>query len=501
VNERASPAPRTLAGVDLGSNAFKLVLARSRGEDLVVLDSLREPVRLAAGLDERGLLSDEAVARALAALERFRQRLSDVPPGLVRAVGTNTLRRAKNRGTLLPCMSRALGAPIEIISGPEEARLVWLGVAHDLAQNGGRRIVIDIGGGSTECILGEGRAPSLVDSLQMGCVTFSARHFADGGLSKKAFQRAELAAALELETIAERYRALGWSECVGSSGTILAIAEVLRAQGWGDGTIELEGLKRLQKELVEAGASERLALKGLEPERAPVLPGGLAILRACFESLALARLRPARWALREGLLYDLLGRLTDEDVRERTIRSMMDRYQIDRPQAARVEATALALFDALAPSWALDVEPDRRFLAWAARLHELGLAVAYSGHHKHGAYILANAALAGFSREDQEMMAALVRGHRRRLAGDLFAGLPAPARTRALRLCVLLRLAVVLNRSRTSAPLPSLRAAARGDHVELAFPPTWLDSHPLTRADLEDEGLVLRGAGLELVVD
>jgi exopolyphosphatase/guanosine-5'-triphosphate,3'-diphosphate pyrophosphatase len=490
--------PRSVAAVDLGSNSFHLVIGRVVGEELSVLDRLREPVRLAGGLDEHGRLAEEAVERALGCLERFAQRLRDIPRGHVRAVGTNTLRRAGPAGHLLSRLRRALGVPIEILPGPEEARLIYLGVAHDLAQEEGRRLVVDIGGGSTECILGERFTALFTDSLQMGCVSYSMRYFPEGRITRKAFEKATIAARLELETIEQRFRGTGWRDCVGSSGTILAVAGILRQAGWTEGDVRPAGLKRLRKALITAGSTGALALADLSEDRVPVLPGGLAILIAVFESLGIESMRTSKAALREGLLYDLIGRIRHEDVRDRTIRSLSERYSVDQAQAARVEATALALLEQAADGLEVEREAAAHVLSWAARLHEIGLAVAYSGHQKHGAYILANTSLPGFSREDQELLAALVRGHRRKLTRELFGTLPPFHRELAFRLALLLRLAVRLHRARSPRPLPALGLAAAGARLDLAFPPGWLDAHPLTRADLEEEAGILAGVGIEL---
>jgi exopolyphosphatase/guanosine-5'-triphosphate,3'-diphosphate pyrophosphatase len=482
----------TVAAVDLGSNSFHAVVARLEGgTQMRVLDRLRERVALAEGLDAKGRLAAEVQDRAIACLERFGQVLRPMPRGAVRAVGTSSLRRARGAGKFLRRAEAALGHPVEVISGREEARLIYLGVSHDLSANGGRRLVVDIGGGSTEIILGEGPRILMADSLAMGCVSFSMKHFPEGQVTRERMKKAMIAAHMELETMERRYRKAGWATCVGSSGTIMAVQEVLLAGDPARTTVTPRALRRLRKALVAAGSVERLAPSGLRPDRAPVFAGGLAILLAIFERLEIASMGVAGGALREGLLIDLLGRIRHEDVREATIRAFAERHAVDGEQAARVEATALAFLRQVAAEWALEGEENERALAWAATLHEVGMSVAYSGYHKHGAYLVQNSDMAGFSREDQQIVAALIRSHRRRLSSESFEELPEARAHDALRLTILLRLAVRLHRSRSPRALPAMRVRVSGSSLSLAFPDGWLDAHPLTRAELEEESAYL----------
>ncbi|MEO6708438.1 MAG: Ppx/GppA phosphatase family protein, partial [Planctomycetota bacterium] len=479
----AHPPPReTVAAVDLGSNSFHMVVAQHVDGQLVVLDRLRERVALAEGLDESKRLKDKVSERALACLERFGQRLREQPPGSVRAVGTSALRQAKNSEAFLSRAREVLGHPIEVVSGREEARLIYLGVAHLSAGTANRRLVIDVGGGSTECILGEGYEALRTDSLHMGCVNYSQRFFPGGEITRERMKKAEVAAALELSPIARTYKHLGWDVCIGSSGTVLGIESVLAANHWSERGIDDAGLKQLGRALVDAGQSESLELAGLPADRAPVLAGGFAILRAAFKSFQIQAMQTSQGAMREGLLFDLLGRIHHADVRDETIRRAMARYAVDVEQAGRVERTALTLFDRAAGDWNLGAGDARRLLSWAARLHEIGLSVSWSGYHKHGAYLVANGDMPGFSRQDQELLAALIQGHRRKLGPASFANLPALRAPLALELCVLLRLAARLNRSRSPRPLPPLRLRVRKLRVELIFPTDWLEGHALTRA-------------------
>lgn len=496
------PRAGNVAAVDLGSNSFHLVIARVVDGQILIVDRVREPVRLLAGLDRNRQLTDEAEERALACLARFGQRLRDLPPSQVRAVGTSALRQAKNRRRFLARGQSALGHPIEIIAGREEARLIHLGVAHSLAANGGRRLVIDIGGGSTECILGEGFEALRTESLQMGCVSHSLEHFPKGRLDRECFRRAEIAARREIRSLEREFRTIGWESCAGSSGTITAIAEILRAAGWSRKGIGAGGLRKLKRAMIEAGTLENLHLEGLKEDRAPVLAGGLAILRAVFDGLGIERMVPSPGALREGVLFDLLGRIRHEDIRDRTIRRFMDRYHVDEAQAARVERTARLALRQVADAWDLADPAWRQLLAWAAHVHEAGMAVAYGGHHKHGAYLVANSDLPGFSTDEQSFLAALIRGHRRRIDPTVFEGLPPSHAAPAVRLCVLLRLAVLLNRARSPRRPPGLRfeTGDGGGKLRLSFQDGWLEHHPLTRADLEEEAAALAPLGLRLVV-
>ena len=488
----------TVAGVDLGSNSFHMIVARVDEGQLHIVDRMRERVRLASGLDAEHRLSEEAMARAHACLTRFGQRVRELPLGAVRAAGTNTLRQAKNAAAFLTGAEHALGHPIDVIAGREEARLIYLGVSHGVPSEAGRRLVVDIGGGSTECILGEGFEPVATESMFMGCVSFSERFFRNGMVDRDAFRSAQTAAALELRTIERSYRMLGWQTCYGSSGTVLAIAEVLQANGWAEQGITRKALKKLRAALCEAREVRAVTLLGLDPERAGVLPGGLAILLAVFKSLGIERMEPAQSALREGLLYDLVGRIRHEDVRERSIRWLADRSRVDLEQAARVERTAVHCLDQVKGSWGLASEDDHHYLAWAARLHEIGLEISHTGFHKHGAYIVGNADMPGFSRNEQQLLAFIVQAQRRKLPLDALAALPEGQRERALRLGILFRLACCLNRSRSSDPLPAIELRADGQKLALRLGAANFEQSPLTRADLAEEAERLAAAGIEL---
>jgi exopolyphosphatase / guanosine-5'-triphosphate,3'-diphosphate pyrophosphatase len=495
----ARRSAETIAAVDLGSNSFHLVVAQVDDGKIRVIDRLQEMVRLAAGLDARNRLSGPACQRALDCLARFGERLRGLPRHAVRAVGTNTLRRSRSADKFMRRAERALGHPIEIISGQEEARVIYQGVARELPDNGERRLVLDIGGGSTELIIGEGRRALLTESLSLGCVTLSRTHFATGRITPKDLNAAETVARLELQPIEAQFRAHGWTAAYGSSGTLRAVAGVIETQRWGDHGVTPATLQRLRDALLAAGHVDRLALAGLSPERAPVFPGGVAILAALFEALGVERLQVSGGALREGLLHDLVGRIRHEDVREQTIRDLSTRYQVDARQAERVAATARRCLAQVSADWQLD-EADGRILAWGARLHEIGLAIAHSKYHRHGAYLVENSNLPGFSWQEQRLLAALIRGHRRRLPRGLFDELPRGQRRGARRLCLLLRLAVLLHRGRSNAELPALRLTADQRTLALRFPRGWLGRHPLTREDLVREAEYLQALRLGLSI-
>ena len=494
---------QTVAAVDLGSNSFHLIVARLSPGELRTMDRLKEMVRLAGGLRADKRLDPDTQERALACLERFGQRLRELPSDRVRVVGTNTLRSARGAEDFLARAELALGQPIEIVSGIEEARLIYLGVAHSLAvAPDDRRLVMDIGGGSTELIIGEGYAPGRMESLYMGCVSLTNAHFPEGKLTAKAFRRAETAARQELEPHEQAFRARGWDEAVGASGTIRAAAKVAEANGWSEGGLTAEALERMTAAMVDLGKVGKLdKLKGLSSDRAPVFAGGLAILRATFEALGIERMAVAEGALREGLLHDLVGRIRQEDVRETSVRALARRYHVDTDHADRVATTATHALAQAGPGWALPVDWGEPYLRWAALLHEIGLDIAHSGYHKHGAYIVDNADLLGFTQQEQDLLAALLRNHRRKFTTKTFAELPERWQVPTRRLAVLLRLAVVLHRNRSPEPLPELTLSADGDRLHLAFPAGWLDAHPLTHADLEQEAAFLADADFTLAFE
>ena len=492
--------PDVFAAVDLGSNSFHMVVARYSHGQLVIIDRLREMVRLAAGVAENGRIDKDVAARALACLQRFGQRLHDMHADSVRVVGTNALRLAHKKQAFLERAREALGHPIEIIAGMEEARLIYSGVAHTMPSEPGKRLVVDIGGGSTELIIGEALNPLELESLQMGCVSWSERFFRDGKISAKRFERARLAARLELEPVQAEFRHLGWDNCAGSSGTVRAIGEVIRALDPAALVINPAGIARATEYCVDAGHARELTLEPITEDRRPVFPGGLAILAEIFSVLDIQEMRIAEGAMREGLLYDMLGRYKREDARERTVRAMQQRYHVDIAQAERVEATARNFLEQTREAWKLEEPFAHLALKWASRLHEIGLDVSHSGYHRHGAYLFENADMPGFPREEQWLLARVVGAHRRKLMLEGVEELVPPWDRSAVYLIALLRLAVLLHRGRSSTALPPLELSATARSLEMRFPAGWLRDHPLTSADLQQEVDYLRMSGFRLRV-
>ncbi|MDD5176558.1 MAG: exopolyphosphatase [Sterolibacterium sp.] len=486
-----------IAAVDLGSNSFRLQVGRIVGDQIYPLDSLKESVRLAAGLTARRSLDGASQLRALETLGRFGERLRGFLPGAVRAVATNTLRVAKNAAQFLTQAEAALGFPIEVIAGREEARLIYLGVAHTLSNPRTQQLVVDIGGGSTEFIVGRNFASLQLESLYMGCVSHSLKYFPGGLVGKHAFKEAELAARKEIQTIVTAYRETGWDEAVGSSGTAKAIVDLLELNGLNDAAapgITLGGIERLKSLLLRAGEVGNLRLDGLRADRMPVLPGGLSILSAVFKEFGLERMTFSEGALRLGVLYDLLGRYHHDDQREATVSQFMQRYAVDRRQAARVSQTALALLQQLSPETDAQEMTDALFLLWAARLHEIGISVAHSSYHKHSAYILANADMPGFSKRDQGRLSRIVLAHRGKLERIQAMALE----TRDWRLILCMRLAALLHRARDDTPLPSLDLAATEHGFHLTVDDAWLSASPLTATALEEEARLWAGLSMEL---
>jgi exopolyphosphatase/guanosine-5'-triphosphate,3'-diphosphate pyrophosphatase len=490
-----------LAAVDLGSNSFHMVVARHLLGQLRVVDRLREVVRLAEGLDGKGGLRPDVRERALACLARFGQRLRDIPPERVRAIATNTVRQlAAPQGFLVPAET-ALGHAIEVVSGREEARLIYHGVAHaQPPKPGQRRLVIDIGGGSTECIIGRGFVPLERESLQVGCVATTRRFFADGKLTTRRWRQAAAEVGVEFQQFASVYRALGWQEAIGSSGTNKAIGAICAELGLTKGAVTAEALPVLRDRVIAAGRIEDIELPGLAEDRRPVIAGGILVLEAAFEALGLQRMAVSRAAMREGVLHDLVGRASDNDPRDASVAALMQRYAIDAAQAARVEATALRLFDQVAVAWGLNAD-DRAMLGWAARLHEIGLVIAHSQHQVHGAYLLAHSDIAGFSQQEQRFLAALVRAHRRRVPRTVFDALPDRLLPAARRSTALLRLAALLHRAHETDPVPRLEASAKGEALSLSLDRDWLEARPLLATDLEGEPDDVAKLGIALSVD
>ncbi|MBT8087952.1 MAG: Ppx/GppA family phosphatase [Gammaproteobacteria bacterium] len=490
--------PEIIAAVDLGSNSFHMIVGELRYGQLAILDRIRETVRLAEGLSEKGDLGDAARVRALDCLSRFGERLRDMKANKVRAAGTSTIRRAREDSTFMSEAEAALGHPIDVISGAEEARLIYNGVTQSSPPTDGLRLVMDIGGGSTELILGQAANPKALESLQLGCVSMTERFFPDGRLTRAAFNSARLAARLELRPIKAFFRDVDAVEAIGTSGTIRSTELVARELNLTESGITPGVIEQLIDKMLEFDSIDELALPGLCERRAQVWPGGLSILAELLGVLRIETLQISDGALREGLLYDLLGRLQHEDARERTVRAMAGRYQADEEQGRRVAVTAEKLFEQCAVDWQLQSGFESKVLDWSARLHEIGLDISHDDYERHGAYIAEHADMPGFPRAEQRYLAYLIGSQRHSLEAAESDVLPGAWRESALRLAILLRLAVLLNRSRKSeaAPVPALRVASTS--LTLEFDGRWLGDNPLTVADLEIERDFLLAAGYEL---
>ncbi|MEZ5476470.1 MAG: exopolyphosphatase [Thiolinea sp.] len=488
---------RRIAAVDLGSNSFHMIIAAIDAQGHIqILDKLRESVRLRGGLDRDKNLTPEVRQRALDCLQRFGERIRAFPSADVAAVGTNTLRQARRARQFLDQAEQALGHPIAVISGSEEARLIYLGVSHTLAEdNDSKRFVMDIGGGSTELIIGRGFTPLHLESLHMGCVSSSVQYFPDGRLDKACWKKALTAARLELMPIQQSYRKIGWDSATGASGTIKAVLRMIQQNELSPYSITLDGMRELQKRMMAAGHLSKLNLPGLIDERKPVIAGGLAILISTFEALEIADMKVSDGALREGLVYDRLDRFQRGDLRAKTVQVLQTRFQIDAEHAAAVRKTAEFLFSECAGAWNLPAD-SQQCLGWAADLHEMGLAIAHSSYHKHGAYLLRYLDLAGFSTEEQAWLSTLVRTHRRKLSPKLFEGLEDSRLRLATHLSLLLRLAVLMHRSRSGLALPLLQVIPGNRELKLVFAGK-ASQRPLLFADLEEEKGASEKPGLQ----
>ncbi len=481
--------PHLLAAVDLGSNSFRLIVGRveetDAGSQIYQVDALRESVRLAAGLSPDKMLDRASQVRGWNALKRFGERLRDFHPDHVRAVATNTLRVAKNAGEFLVEAQAALGFPIEVIAGREEARLIYAGAAHSVPASPGKRFVVDIGGGSTEFIIGSHYTPIRMESLYIGCVSHSLAFFPAGNVDEYTMRQAQLAASREIQIISQDYRKTGWDQAIGSSGTARALAELVEANGLNDAGvthgISRGGLERLKRALIKAENVNRLKLVALKPDRVPVLAGGLSIMLAVFEELGIDYVDTTDGALRLGVLYDLLGRSQHEDMRTVTVEGFMRRYGVDRAQAGRIAELAANFYDQLNEGDAERRVENRMFLGWAASLHEIGLSISHSAYHKHSAYIASNADMPGFSRTDQARVAALVLGH----AGKL--GKLSQTRDVEWPLLFCLRLAALLCRRRADVGLPRIAVGRVNGGYEVRLPNDWVANNPLTDYSLSQE--------------
>ncbi|WP_058968015.1 exopolyphosphatase [Type-D symbiont of Plautia stali] len=488
ISHKSTPKPQEFAAIDLGSNSFHMVIARVVDGAMQVLGRLKQRVHLADGLDAQNRLSDEAMERGLSCLALFAERLQGFSAANVTIVGTHTLRIATNAEEFLQRAAEVIPYPIEVISGNEEARLIFMGVEHTQPEKG-RKLVIDIGGGSTELVIGEDFEPQLVESRRMGCVSFANLYFPKGEISPENFRRARLSAAQKLETMAWQYRLHGWQYALGASGSIKAACEVLLAMGEKEKLITPETLEMLVTEVLKHKSFNALSLPGLSEERKAVFVPGLAILCGVFDALAIRELRLSDGALREGVLYEMEGRFRHQDIRSRTAQSLANHYAIDSDQARRVLETTEQLY----LQW-LDQNPKQAnpqlsaLLKWAALLHEVGLTINHSGMQRHSAYILQNSNMPGFNQDQQMLLATLVRYHRKAVKQDEMPRFTLFKKKQFLPMVFLLRLGTLLNNQRQATTKPdSLKLTTDDGNWTLKFPSGYLSQNTLVQLDLERE--------------
>lgn len=498
-DENTATTADVVAALDIGSNSFHLIVARIIDGSIQNLHKIKHRVRLAQGLSDDGTLSQEAMDRGLETLSQMADTLKDIPADNIRVVATYTLRKAQNSQAFLTQAEAVFPYPIEIIPGKEEARLIYQGVAHTVAHEG-NKLVIDIGGGSTEFIIGEYFTPLQLNSRSMGCVSYTNQFFKNGKITEHAFQRAILAAEQELEIIVNTYKNTGWHSCHGTSGTIKAIREAIVQNGWSKNEIKASHLEKLKQSLITYGHIDKINIPGVSEHRRPVLAGGLAVLIAAFDSLGIESMTYEDAALREGVLYEMQDRFKHHDIRERTIESLSQRYAIDTAQAARVARSACFIFDQLDTEWKFGKLDYRSLLHWSGLLHEIGLQIHSSGYHKHSAYIVENTDMPGFNQEEQIAIACLVRFHRKKCKLNELPKLSLYKSEPLTRLIRILRIAAILNLRRRENYLSGYTVRVKKDHIELQFPKDFLNTEKLLNADLENEQNIQAEAGFKLSI-
>ncbi|WP_395372919.1 exopolyphosphatase [Marinicella sp. W31] len=489
------------AAIDLGSNSFHMLVAAIKAQQLYPVDKVKHMVRLAAGLDEHKNITPEAMEIAFECLRTFAQRLVDIPNERIKVVGTNTLRVAKNSAVFIEQAEKILNLPIEIISGREEARTLYLGVSHSIPNDPYNRLVIDIGGGSTELIVGNRFKPILKESLFMGCVSVTKRFFADGKINKKNWQAAITYAQQQITPILQNYRMADWKNCIGASGTFRATAEILAANNMGLAGITPANLEQLIEKCFEYGSMDALAnMPGLSQRRHDVYIGGLAIIAALFESFEITSVFIANGALREGLIYEMDGRLEHTDVRGRSVQKIASQFDADILQVDRVQSMAEKMTARIKEEAGLS-DLQLELLNHAIHLHEIGLSIAHSQYQKHGAYIVRHADMPGFSRQHQIYISILVRQHRRKLSRSVMADLTKRSQTGLLPLIAVIRLAVIFCRDRRPHNVPIKILLWKDQQLTLSFEGDWLQRHPLIQADLLEEAGKLKYLDIDLKLE
>lgn len=491
--------PNHFAAIDLGSNSFHMIVVEYSHNQIKILDKHKEMIRLASGLNEQNELDEDIRQTAVECLQRFSQRLNTVPKIHIKAVGTNTLRRAANSSDFLHEASLALGHNIEVISGIEEARLIYLGVSHGLEDSHEKRLVMDIGGGSTEFIVGTQFNSESLNSLEMGCVKVSQRFFADGVITEQRLDQAIRHCEFVLMPYIKRINQTPWDIAIGASGTIKAIAKMVREKEGEFAPITLASMDALKSELVSFDHVDELSIAGLKPERYKSIMGGFAVLYASIKALQIKEMSSSNFALREGLIYDMIGRTEEEDVREKTVLGLIDKLHQDKKHLKRVSLMALALYEQTKEAWKLDNSDfdTQKLLEWAALLHEIGNSISYRKIQMHGAYLLEYSELAGFSQTEQKILSTLVLAHRRKVPTKAFDGFrPKKFRKTLMRLAILLRLSVLLQRDRDEHPTPEITVSDNA--IRIKFDAAWMEQHSLTQVDLEHEIQYLKKCEIEL---
>lgn len=500
------PTVKSFAAIDLGSNSFHLAIGHLVHGELRWQQRMSEKVQLAAGIDENNELNEATTQRALECLARFQKCVSHIPQPQLRIVGTNALRIIKNSQALLEKIEVLFKQRVEVISGREEARLIYLGVSHTNPSDKTKQLVIDIGGGSTEFIIGQKFQPILTESLHMGCISFKRLFFPDDTINKACFKKAIVAARQEVQLIAAKYRQQGWQVALGASGSVKSVFQALKDLNKDTDRVTLKDLEFLVNYLIGLGDVSKINLPNVKSERYPIFAPGLAILYGAMQQLNVKELRYSEGALREGLIYDLLGRHEPENVRRRTLNATLQRYSIDQDQATRVMKTAMHLYKSFAESWPEIRSPYYKdLLQIAAELHEIGICIAHSQFHKHGAYLLTYSDLAGFSRQEQAILGVMIRLHRRKFASDVIAALPTRLQRPTQALVLILRLATLLHRGRNLNPAQIAKnvtvdsANTSSNIICMQFDKNWLENNPLVLMDLEKEAEILKKAGLQLL--
>jgi len=477
------------AAIDLGSNSFHMMIARETHGQFQVIDKHKEMVRLRTGLDKDGNLTDKAFQTGIECLERFGQRLKAIPNKNIRAVGTNTLRNANNSQKFLKQGKQALGCSIKIISGQEEARLIYLGVSHGLPANDDQRLVMDIGGGSTEYIIGKHFENRHLTSTEMGCISITQAFFAKGDITEAKMNKAIAHCRQILRPHRSKLNKFGWDTAIGASGSIKAIGKIIELNNWSDSGITLKGMLKLNQKLIESGSIQNIKLEGLKDERRPVFAGGLAILIASFIELNIEQMHVSANALREGLVLDSLGRAYSDDIRDISVKAMQLWMKVDTLQAEHILNTAKVLYKQARKTWDLE-SPDYDFkclLKWAIMLHETGIAISYKRYQHHSAYLVSQSDMAGFDQEEKQMLSAMMLNHRGKIDLSVYDDMDESIAQKLIHLTLILRLAVRIHRGRDfelTKPQMSIKDSCE---IQLEFEDNWLPDHPLTQLDLETE--------------